>query len=315
MPSPEYLMRNRFCFGKLEGNGTAYFEYGHVGFAPHGVITSYLNDNEVFWDLAPRLQIFNRRGSLSQIFSKLSSLHSTEVMRGRLLTEPVRHFLYRVTGLHMRTTRCIILISSHITYLRRSIPEHLITQLVGFGVPREDIIVVVNESDRDDEFRDDVRHIHVPHNAWEYSALLAASEMESDADYFFLLHDTCLVGPDFPRRLKEVDLSLNWDIISCTADMHHNIGFYSREFLHRERPFLSSSTSISKQEAIELECKSELRRRARLCKVLDTAPPRIGSPIPVYGGTPRNPHYLSTLDIHKFFYWDHSGGYEHPNSP
>lgn len=61
----------------------------------------------------------------------------------------------------------------------------------GFDEPRVDIV-------------DDITHHFLNHNSYEYSPLIDIVENQIESEYWFLIHDTCKVGPDFKKLLYNI---------------------------------------------------------------------------------------------------------------
>lgn len=71
---------------------------------------------------------------------------------------------------------------------------------------------------------------NVPYNSSDFTAFVAVTEQDFDADYFFYLHDTCHVGPRFKSLLMSIQPG-NLDVIALTRNPSMNIGLYSAKYL------------------------------------------------------------------------------------
>jgi hypothetical protein len=54
------------------------------------------------------------------------------------------------------------------------------------------------------EIREGITHIRVAHNSFDYTALIDIVENKLESDYWFLLHDTCKVGPNFGKLVRDL---------------------------------------------------------------------------------------------------------------
>jgi hypothetical protein len=77
--------------------------------------------------------------------------------------------------------------------------------------------------------------VPVPYNSFDLTGLIYVAEnSEKFLDsHYFLLHDTCLVGPNF-KKLAE-NIQLNDPIKTLRADIAMNIGMYSLQTLVENR--------------------------------------------------------------------------------
>ena len=74
----------------------------------------------------------------------------------------------------------------------------------------------------------------VDHNSFDYTGLITITENRMfNSDYWFLLHDTCKVGPSFLQCVR--NFSGNPDKIALKHFPSMNIGLYSSKYLDRMR--------------------------------------------------------------------------------
>jgi hypothetical protein len=82
----------------------------------------------------------------------------------------------------------------------------VIPSLLDVGINKDDIFVFNAGFDKEDEVViDGITHYYLNHNSYEYSPLIHICEKELSSDYWFLLHDTCKVGPKFKELLYNID--------------------------------------------------------------------------------------------------------------
>jgi hypothetical protein len=212
----ETLLANSFSFGRVLSEGREFLQYGQISFSPNGLVLSYLNQNEVYWSLGRFLSLWNEDRVVTQSFRRFEPFGETEIAIGRYVEPGFTHYLCRHGKRSLRTMRYKILIATHHRYQRAGVLEPLMEQLRIAGFAPDDIVVVVNEAPSvGKEIREGTAYHGVDHNSWEYSALIVAAEVDLDADYFVLLHDTCLVGARFKESVECVDVAPEWDVMAA----------------------------------------------------------------------------------------------------
>jgi hypothetical protein len=74
-------------------------------------------------------------------------------------------------------------------------------------------------------------HYHkLDHNSYEYSPLITIIEKELESEYWFLMHDTCKVGPSFKKLVYSIPESRP-EKIALTAHPSMSIGSYRYDYL------------------------------------------------------------------------------------
>lgn len=135
------------------------------------------------------------------------------------------------------------LISSNINYYLDTYPV-LISSLIQASIPPEDIILVVGGADivYDDIYvnEDNVNICFVKYNSFDLTALIFISHYldKFESSHYFLLHDTCLVGPNFKNlaeNFNEPDL-----IKTLREGISMNIGMYSKKCIEENISFLDT---------------------------------------------------------------------------
>lgn len=81
--------------------------------------------------------------------------------------------------------------------------------------------------------------VPVPYNSFDMTALIYVSDNlnKFSDDYFFLMHDTCLAGPNFKAAAETFDPSLK--IKTLHEGLSRNIGMYSRQCIIERTPNLN----------------------------------------------------------------------------
>jgi hypothetical protein len=137
-----------------------------------------------------------------------------------------------------------ILITSHVDYFDISCKFLLNSIYQNCPLIKPQDILIVKAGGYDDYKIDKTcpeEIITAPHNEFDFTALIAMVELDYQADYFFLMHDTCYVGGHFfPNYLKFEHGTKTKPVTSCQRSM--SMGLYSKEFIVE-----------SKQELIDLK--------------------------------------------------------------
>lgn len=113
----------------------------------------------------------------------------------------------------------------------------IIPSLIESGIDPEDIFVF--EGGHDERFvikKDTYTLIQTDNNTIDFTALVDIVEYKVESDYWFYIHDTCKVGPQFKELLYNIPESLP-DKIALRPINSMNIGLYKYQYLmkHRDR--------------------------------------------------------------------------------
>jgi hypothetical protein len=133
------------------------------------------------------------------------------------------------------------IISSNINYYRNTYVP-LVTSLIDSGIKITDIIMVVGGCTEGTVLENilSINMVSVPYNSFDMTGLIYVSENSDkflDSNYF-LLHDTCLVGPNF-KKLAE-DITDDIPIRTLRAGISMNIGMYSLQTITENAENLTS---------------------------------------------------------------------------
>jgi hypothetical protein len=120
------------------------------------------------------------------------------------------------------------IISSNINYYKNTYLP-IVKSLLDAGISRQDILMVVGGSNEDTILSNslDIRIVPVLYNSFDLTGLIYVSENSEkflDSNYF-LLHDTCLVGPNFKKLAEQINV--NDPIKTLRGGISMNIGMYS----------------------------------------------------------------------------------------
>lgn len=96
-------------------------------------------------------------------------------------------------------------ISSNINFYQTSLPI-LIQSLIDSGIDPNDIHAFIGGYDEHNMItNDDGTHFHfVNHNSLDNTALIEICDKELLSEYWFIVHDTCKVGPGFKTLLYNI---------------------------------------------------------------------------------------------------------------
>jgi len=113
----------------------------------------------------------------------------------------------------------------------------IIPSLIEAGINPEDIFVFEGgHYERLVIKKDTYTLIQTDNNTIDFTALIDIVENKLESDYWFYIHDTCKVGPQFKKLLYNIPESLP-DKIALTPIYSMNIGLYKYQYLmkHRDR--------------------------------------------------------------------------------
>lgn len=208
-----------------------------------------------------------------------------------------------------------ICISTTKTHSQKTLPI-VIESLISSGINKNDIYIFEGgHLERTEGLYEDIRYIKTNHNSFDYTSLIDIVEYEIEADYWFLLHDTCRVGGLFKELL---DKSVNQKLIPRNANkmsLKHgpsmNIGFYKYDYLMKHKnELLSFKGTDQSPEAISKLKEEHIAKEDYLFSLTDsdtylvidaTNPIQSFGRSDVYGnGTIRRIEYYSQLDLYKF---------------
>jgi hypothetical protein len=123
-----------------------------------------------------------------------------------------------------------IAIATNKNFYEKTLPI-LINSLLLNGIDKNDIFVFNAGFDENIiENIDGITYHYLSHNSYEYSPLIEICEKEIKSEYWFLIHDTCKVGPEFKSKLYSIPVDKPSKIALKTFPAM-SIGLYSYEYL------------------------------------------------------------------------------------
>lgn len=97
-----------------------------------------------------------------------------------------------------------VAVATNINFYKLSLPI-IIESLLSCGIEKSQIYIFnAGFSEDKTEEIDGITHYYLSHNSYEYSALIEIVEKQLISEYWFLIHDTCKVGPKFKELLYNI---------------------------------------------------------------------------------------------------------------
>lgn len=200
-----------------------------------------------------------------------------------------------------------LLITSHVDYFENA-GKYLLNSIYrnNDAIHPQDIIVVMGgghgEPQRIVDAKEEVWV--VPHNEFDFTALVAAIELDFNSDFFFLMHDTCYVGKRFQNAYKQFDASImSKPVTSCQRSM--SMGLYSKKLLTRFASEIMSLKNLDfSEEALQKAKSVAVEKEDFLFSKYPSngysLPPKDCGEKDFYGtGVTRKIEYYEGLDLYK----------------
>jgi hypothetical protein len=123
-----------------------------------------------------------------------------------------------------------IAIASNLKFKDKTLPV-VLKSLIDCGINKNNIIVFVSGNDfKSEDLIDEIKYRYLDYDSFEYSPLIDIIESELISEYWFLLHDTCKVGPNFKNLLYNIPENKP-DKIALKDTPSMSIGLYSYTYL------------------------------------------------------------------------------------
>jgi len=171
-----------------------------------------------------------------------------------------------------------------------------------------EIIIVIggNEGDYEIMKENNITWIKTNINSFDHTALIALLELYNDTDnYYFFLHSTCKVGPQFFSKLNQIKIDNVQTIRINEIYYSMNIGVYSQNIINKNKDTLLSLKNTSQEENVLLEIKKrgfyyEDFIFKQYDNILNDNTPIISGPTDYYNtGTMRIIEYYPAIDLYK----------------
>jgi len=103
---------------------------------------------------------------------------------------------------------------------------------------------------------ENIMYIECNHNSIDFTGLITLAELnyENEDDYFFYMHDTCKIGPEFYKKLREIDLT-NVSTMRIHKNSSMNMGIYSQKIINRFKLFLLDNKNMLESRSMEYKSK------------------------------------------------------------
>lgn len=233
------------------------------------------------------------------------------------LLYPSYFFLLRVCrelGILKKPT-ITICISSTKKYAAKTIPD-LYKSLVNAGFTETDIYVVEGGHDSDSKQDNKENYFFAANNSFDLTALIFLSTMDIKTDYWFLLHDTCIVGKNFKTFIYNIPHYFP-EVIPIRDFPSMNIGAYHSNFLARKKKVLNDMANFDNSQNGLLKAKTKaveqedvlFKQKDIKKKIWVYNPWRLkrdnnyilpGNTMPGYYDTERIVEYFPQADLYKF---------------
>jgi len=198
-------------------------------------------------------------------------------------------------------------ISTVNTFSSKTLPV-IIPSLLQSLTKEEIVIFEGGHRERSVEDYDGITYIKVAHNSFDYTALIDIVENELESDFWFLLHDTCVAGPEFGRLAKELPIpTVNVACMLGSNPGTMNICSYKYEYLLNNKNFLFSlkNTDYEDLDSVKRRATEAENTLQEGCSIYGPGPSpsthqdRVPS---IYSedGVTRNKRYFGNLDLTKY---------------
>lgn len=303
------LCSKKFVFSNVEKN--CFLHRAIITFYENGIVDGL--PVESFWEIdGGVLSLKDNKRKTSFSFDMLKVINNSVFLYGRDHENKNNWVsLYPQLSLADSGKKVKYVISTHVTYWDIT-KRRLIRSLSRAGINNDDLLVVIAGGDEIKEYKEKgIEYIQTTHNSWEYTALIELGRRKrTDADWWFLLHDTCEADTNFEDMVSKFDIGMNYDVVYGVPTPvlgQFNIGLYNIDFLIRESDFFSGLKDITKAEGIKVELDRGhlgIKSKALLVSVvngLNASRTRITENRDVYGnGVERQVYYLTACGLYKY---------------
>lgn len=96
---------------------------------------------------------------------------------------------------------------------------------------------------------DNITYIKANHNSIDFTGLITLLELYSNNidDYYFYMHDTCKVGPQFFEKISKINLE-NISSIKINRDYSMSMGIYSQRIINNNEIKLKEFKNTSEND-------------------------------------------------------------------
>ena len=139
-------------------------------------------------------------------------------------------------------TNTKFIISSHISSKDKALPK----LIKSFEINNINNVISIVGGCSEECFNNNT--YYVSHNSFDHTALISILELQLKSKYWFVLHDTCELGPNFYNLLSQYKIKHPY--ISITEMAWMNMGLFSQDFIEENKNYILSLKNLSKERAI-----------------------------------------------------------------
>ena len=136
------------------------------------------------------------------------------------------------------------IISSYISSYKYTLPK-LKESLIRNNIQEKNIISIVGGCES--KFNKD-NIIFTNHNSYDHTGIIEIIESNLQSKYWFALHDTCEVGPEFYKIISKYKITKPYTALTEMAWM--NMGLFSNQYIQKNKDYILSLKNCSKIRAI-----------------------------------------------------------------
>ncbi|PZP50726.1 MAG: hypothetical protein DI598_04950 [Pseudopedobacter saltans] len=132
-----------------------------------------------------------------------------------------------------------IAISTVLGYSEQTIPK-LINDLKKYGFSGNSIYVFEGGHNKIEHSFAGYHYYKIDHNSFDLNGLITINELNLNADYWLLLHDTVTIGKKFKKMVYTCQFKNFLGLKLLKKDVSMNIGFYSMPLIRQNSEYLHS---------------------------------------------------------------------------
>ncbi len=191
------------------------------------------------------------------------------------------------------------------TYINQNkyIYDKLINGLISNNIDPKNIYLVIGGSTEEKtEIIHSVNYHYVKHNSFDHTGLIDIIDKGLQSDFWFIMHDTCSVGPNFyTKLLKKSFLDHN----PLLEEGWLNMGVFSNKFIYENKKYILSLRNCDKMQAILSE--KMYPRLASSFHLNSKKDYDLQTTFDVYGdGIERSVVYFPEVDLYKYQTYYHN---------
>lgn len=190
------------------------------------------------------------------------------------------------------------------TYINQNkyIYEKLVKSLIANNIDAKNIYLVIGGCEEEKSEINLINYHYVKHNSYDHTGLIEIIDKNIISDYWFVLHDTCSVGPNFYSKLMKKSFSEHNPILE---EGWLNMGLFSQDFIDKNKKYILSLRNCDKMQAILSE---KMYPRLGKSHYLNSRNDYdLQSTFDVYGdGIERSVVYFPEIDLYKYQTYYHN---------